>query len=302
MISRFPSNNMNAMTHTFKNLLATGALLALTGIPALALAEEPASVTGAATANVTSAPASVGVTGTANVTTATPPVKTAAMIKMEERANREIDRRTENLNGLLSKVGAIRNLSSADKTSIQTAVTNQVSALTQLRAKIAADADAATMKTDVQSITDSYRIYALVMPQIHIITAADRVVTVAGEMQLFAAKLEARIAAAQSSGADMTSAAAAYAEFNQKLSDAMSQSQAAVNAIAVLLPDQGDKTKMASNTATLKDARAKIVAAQKDLVAAKKDAVTISIAVKGKPVTAVAPAASTTPPAQTTGQ
>lgn len=299
---------MNVMTHTFRNLLATGAVLALAGIPAFALAIDVSTQTGVS-ANATvgaqaQTQAQVGAqtqvqTQTDASASVTAAVKTSAMVKMEERAGREIDRRVENLNGLLSRVGAIKNLSSADKASIQTAVTNQVNALAQLKAKIAADADAATMKTDVQSITDSYRIYALVMPQVHIITAADRVVTVAGEMQLFAAKLEARIAAAQSSGADMTAAAAAYADFNQKLSDAMTQAQAAVNAIAVLMPDQGDKTKMASNTATLKDARTKIVAAHKDLVAARKDAMTIATAVKGKPVTATA-AATTTSSVQTT--
>jgi hypothetical protein len=206
------------------------------------------------------------------------------------------------LNDLLVKVGEIKNLSASDKTSIQGAITNQVNGLAQLKTKIDADVDAATLKTDVQSITSSYRIYALVLPQVRIIIAADRIVTVASEMQLFSAKLESRISAAQSAGADMSATANVFADFNAKISDAGAQAQGAVNGIATLVPDQGDKTKMASNAAALKDARTKVVAAQKDLVAARKDAETIVAAVKGKPVTPVAAATTTTPTQTTTGQ
>lgn len=238
--------------------------------------------------------------------TSTPPatVKTAAMTRMEDKAGQEIDRRVMNLNGLLSRVEGIKNLSASDKTSISTAITNQVNGLTQFKAKIAADADATTLKADVKSITDAYRIYALVLPQVRIIAAADRIVTVAAGMQQLSAKLEARISAAQSAGADMTAAANAYADYNAKLTDAGAQAQAAVNGIATLVPDNGDKTKMAANMTALKAARTAIVTAQKDLAAARRDAAAIIAAVKGHPTTPVAPATATTsaPVATTTAQ
>lgn len=228
--------------------------------------------------------------------TSTPPaaVKTAAMTRMEGKAGQEIDRRVTNLNDLLSRVDGIKNLSASDKSSISSAITNQVNGLTQFKSKIAADADLAAMKADVKSITDAYRIYALVLPQVRIIAAADRVVTVAAGMQELAAKLEARISAAQSAGTDMTAAANTYADYNAKIADAGAQAQAAVNGIATLVPDNGDKAKMAANTAALKAARTAIVAAQKDLAAARKDAATIIAAVKGQPTTPVAPATATT--------
>ncbi|MDE2041367.1 MAG: hypothetical protein KGI59_03250, partial [Patescibacteria group bacterium] len=53
------------------------------------------------------------------------------------------------------------------------------------------------------------------------------------------------------------------------------QAQAAVAEVSPLVPDQGDKTVMASNTSTMKDARAKIKTAVSDLTAARKDALTI---------------------------
>lgn len=277
---------MNTMTNILTKIISLSALFSLVAMPAFALAD-------------TSATAGVNAGATVNVPAVTATVKAAAVTRSEGRADQEIDRRTTNLNDLIAKVGDIKNLSASDRTSISTALGNQVTALAQLKAKVNADTDAATLKTDVQSITSSYRIYALILPQVRIIVASDRIVTIAGEMQLLSAKLESRISAAQSAGADMTAAASAYADFNAKVADAGTQAQAAVTGIATLVPDNGDKTVMASNTAALKDARAKVVAAQKDLVAARKDATTITLAVKGKPTTPVSASATTT--TQTSG-
>jgi hypothetical protein len=88
-------------------------------------------------------------------------------------------------------------------------------------------------------------------------------------------KLSARITAAQSAGNNVTAATTALASFNAKVSDGSTQANAAITEVSSLKPDNGDATVMASNTATLKDARSKIQAAQQDFVAARKDAETI---------------------------
>ena len=283
---------MHTMRNILKTLISLATLFSLVAMPAFALAADTnvsAGVNAGATVNV---PAVTGTAAASANVTAT--VKTAAITRSEGRADQEIDRRTTNLNDLIAKVADIKNLSASDKTSISTALGNQVTALAQLKTKVDADTDAAILKTDVQSVTSSYRIYALILPQVRIIIASDRVVTIAGEMQLLAAKFESRISAAQSAGTDMTAAAAAYADFNAKVSDAGTQAQAAVTGIATLVPDNGDKTVMASNTAALKAARAKVAASQQDLVAARKDATAIVAAVKGQPTAPVSASATTT--------
>ncbi len=215
-------------------------------------------------------------------TTATGNATAAFSTRAKSHADQEIERRTANLNDLISHVQGIKNLSDADKASIANAVTNQVNALAALKTKIDADTDLATLKTDVKSITDSYRIYALVLPQIRIITAADRIVTIVKEMQQLSSKFQTRIAAAQSAGADVAAATAALTDFNAKVADAGVQAQAAVTEIVSLVPDNGDKTVRSKNTTALKDARTKIVAAQKDLAAARHDAAIIVSTLKGK--------------------
>lgn len=277
--------------HTFrKNLLALLAGLGLLVLPVLALADTGTAVGATVQASVTAPGASANANATVSAKDA------AFMTRAKAKGDQELDRRTQNLNDASARVGNMKNLSAADKASIQATVTNNINVLAQLKAKVDADTDAATLRTDVKSITDSYRVYALILPQIRIIAAADRMVTIAGEMSLLGSKLQARIAAASASGADMAAASAALTDYAAKIADAQTQAQAAVTAIATLTPDSGDKTKMAANTKALQDARAKVVAGQKDLIAARADAKTIIEAVKGKPVTAStnASASSTT--------
>jgi hypothetical protein len=272
------------MSTSIKKFLAILGFAALLLEPAFVLAETSAS-----------ADATAGVNASVPMVTGTPVnVSTHAAVgaklgaSAEARAGQEIDRRVTNLNALSTRVGLIKNLSDSDKASIQSSLSAQVSALSSLKAKIEADTDATVMKTDVQSVTASYRIYALVLPQVRIIAAADRIVSVAKNMQALGAKLQERITAAQSSGADVSASVAALADFNAKINDAATQAQGAVTEAAALTPDNGDNTKLAANISALKDARAKVVAGQGDLQAARKDAMSIITAVRGKPVSASA--------------
>ncbi len=196
----------------------------------------------------------------------------------QNRADQEITRRVNSLNALSTRVNAMVRLSSDEKSGLSSTIQSQITLMNNLQAQIATDAQdnsTSSLKTDIQSITKSYRIFALVIPQGAIAAAADRVETIAGLFTSFATQLETRITAAQTAGNDTTAAAAALADMNAKIADANTQAQAAVTETASLQPDNGVQSVMASNTAALKDARTKIQAAQADLTAARKDAGTI---------------------------
>lgn len=217
---------------------------------------------------------------------------TATETKAKSRGDAEIDRRIAALNDLATRAQAMQKVTDAFKQNISTALQAQITGLTALKAKIDADTDSATLKTDIQSVTSSYRIFALVLPQVRIAAAADREVTLVSMISTIGAKLQARIQDAQKSGANVTALTVALTDMAAKLTDAQTQATAAVTVSAALTPDNGDKTLMASNTATLKTARADIKAAQADLVAARKDINTILSGLKT--VEASASASSTT--------
>ena len=90
------------------------------------------------------------------------------------------------------------------KQALSANITTQITGLATLKAKIDADTDGTTLKTDMQSITDAYRVFALVLPQGRIAAAADREVTLVSMMSTLA-RAQARIQAGQQAGADVRS-------------------------------------------------------------------------------------------------
>ncbi len=200
--------------------------------------------------------------------------------KAKERASQEIDRRVVKLNELNTKVQAMTRVSATQKATVAATVTTEVANLTALKAKIQADTDLQTLKTDIQSITKSYRIFMLVIPQGRIEVAADKIITVTGSLTTFASKLKARIDAAASAGKDVSAMTASYNEMNASIADAKVQADAAVSLVANLKPDNGDKTTMDANNQALKDAKAKIKAGLKAIDDARADARSIIKALK----------------------
>ena len=200
--------------------------------------------------------------------------QTQRLQNLMNRANQEITRRIASLNALNSRVNAMQRISASDKSSLSSTIQTQISAMNSLQTQIVADANnVSNLKTDVQSITASYRIFALVIPQGAIDAAADRAMTIVSDMTTIGTKLQARVSALGNSASAAVDSA--LSDFNAKVADANTQAQAAVSEIAGLTPDQGNQTQMQANTSALKDARSKIQATQKDFVAARQDAATI---------------------------
>lgn len=221
-------------------------------------------------------------------------VKTNLVSRAKDRADQETTRRINALNTLRTRINAMTRISDSDKNGLMATIQAQIEEMNALRTRIAADADGnstTSLKADIQSIATSYRIFALVIPQGAIEASADRAMNVASIMTEFANKLQARISEAQAAGANMSASVSVLADMNAKIADANAQAGAAINGVANLKPDNGDKTLMASNTAALKDARAKLKLAQDDLAAARKDAGIIVKAVIALKVSA----SSTTP-------
>lgn len=188
------------------------------------------------------------------------------------RADGQIDARVKALTALSTRINEMQRVSTAQKASLTATLQAAISEMNALKAKIDADTDAATLKADIQSITKSYRIYLLVLPQGRITAAADRIMTTVGLMNDLSVKLQTRITAAQATGQDVTAMNASLTDMNAKTADANVQANAAINLIANLKPDNGDQAIFQSNQAALKDARTKIKLATTDLKTARQDA------------------------------
>ena len=219
----------------------------------------------------------------------------------QTRAGQEIDRRVTVLNDLNVKVSAMTRLSTSEKTSISTFITQQVSSLTTLKTKNLADTDIATLKVDVKSITDSYRIFMLVVPQVNVIRTTDAMVETSQMLGTLGAKLQTRITAAGTAGSNVSALNTLMSDFSAKINDAQTQAQASVTVVSSLQPDQGDAATIAANKAAFAGARVDIKTARADLATARNDAGKIVTALKAmKPTTSVGTSANVT--ASTTTQ
>lgn len=200
--------------------------------------------------------------------------------KKQKLGDSEITKRINSLNNLLTKIQAMKNLSDTNKASLSSTIQTALTNLNSLKAKIDSDTSTTTLKTDLQSITANYRVYALVMPQISLLAATDRIDTIVSQMQALSTKLQTRISSAQGSGVDVNAANNSLADLNAKISDATVQVSAINQEVSTLTPDQGDKTKAASNASAIKDARVKLKIAEKDLKSAREDVNSIQKAIK----------------------
>ena len=200
---------------------------------------------------------------------------------VKEKADAEIDRRITALNEMTAKVQAMAKVSGDTKGSVAALVSSEIANLTALKSKIEAETDLTALKTDVKSITGSYRIFALVIPQGRVEVAADKIVDVASSLMALSGKLQARIETAKSAGRDVADVSAKLADLNTKVADANTQASAAASAVATLAPDNGNATKAEANAETLKESRAKIKIALKDIDDARSDAKSIVKTLKG---------------------
>ncbi len=272
--------NKKIITATISTILAISAV-----IPAIAFAQSVSSSTAGARAEARQERVSAA--------------EQKRLVDFQSKAGAEIDQRVSDLTTLLTKIQSIRNLQDSQKTPIINVVQGLIVSLTDLKSKISSESSTTALRAEVQSITQGFRVYALVLPQLHIISTADSASTVVQMLNGVGAKLQARLMQDAKSNADKT-VQAAMTDLALKINDAQKQSQAAVDEITPLMPDNGDKAKFQSNLAALKDAKAKIQSAKKDIEAGRKDIQTITKVLAKNAKAAGITASSTT--ATTTGQ
>jgi hypothetical protein len=191
----------------------------------------------------------------------------ALISRLKTRADAEITRRVDALTALLTKINAMKRLTSDQKTAFSNGIQSQITSLNTLKTKIDADTDIATLRTDVQSIVKAYRIFALYLPQVNILSHADRILSVVDQMNAVSAKLQTRIDEVQAAGKDTSAMKSLMTDRASKLTDATTQANNAITAVVSLTPDgyPGNKTAMQGARGMLQTARQDLVKALQDM-------------------------------------
>lgn len=192
--------------------------------------------------------------------------------KIIARSDTAIDARITALNDLSTRIGQLKNVSDSEKSTISATVATNVSGLTALKTKIDGETDVTTLESDEKTITGSFRIYALIIPQGRILASADRAVTIGALLSTVETKLQTRLNDAQTSGKDVSASATLIADMSAKITAANTEASAAAQGVIALKPDNGDKTVAASNHTALVAARAHMKTSTADLATARDDA------------------------------
>src|SRR5580698_7961769 len=160
-----------------------------------------------------------GATASVGSTTVSAKASAATQTKITNaisRADQNITRRITILTQLNTDVQAMVKVSDTEKTAISSEVQTEITNLTSLKATIDAETTLTALKTDIQSITQDYRIFMLVIPQGRIEVAADKIQTIVDSYTTFAATLQTRISAAPA-GTDTTQVNAWLSDMNSKV-------------------------------------------------------------------------------------
>jgi hypothetical protein len=191
--------------------------------------------------------------------------------------NCEIDRRYVTLNRLQGAVIVAPYLTSGDRTALEAEIASTRTGLQGLKATIDADTTVDALKIDLPKIASDYRVYLLVVPQVHLTRGADAESAAASRLTTLAGRLQDLITFAQSQGRDVTAAKAALAAMITDISDAQGQLSGLSAKILVLTPADWNGGTAAP---VLNGARASEKSAHDELVAARNEAKAVIAALK----------------------
>lgn len=125
----------------------------------------------------------------------------AAQVKLlQQRGATEIDRRLASIDQMTSRVDEADAMTDAHKSGLRSQLEADKTQLADLKNKLAAETDETAVRADVQSIFGKFRVYALLVPKVHIVRSADAVDAAAGELENAAAQLDTVVARQKASG------------------------------------------------------------------------------------------------------
>lgn len=194
-------------------------------------------------------------------------LSTERLENLRTRGENEITRRIASLNKLITKISTLKRVADSDKNQFTSDIQTEITSLTTLQTKIKADTDFATLRTDVDSVVNSYRIYAVYMPKITIEAAVDAQATAVDALNVMAPKLLIKINEAKSKGKEVTAINTYYFDLINQIAIAQTAFRSGESAVKDLSPEgyPGNKTQIEVGRQYLKSSYEAIKKARQDV-------------------------------------
>ncbi len=184
-------------------------------------------------------------------------------------ADNEIDQKINNLNDLLLNISTLKKIDAIEKTRLSALVQGEIDKLKNLKVKIDTGNNRGFAISDYQQLTANYKIYNLLMPQISIITTADKAMLVTEAFDFLGKKVETRLP--DLTGINAITLNQKLVNFNTKINTANNESMSAILAVLNLQPDQENSTIKQKNLNALKNAITEIKSSENNFTSARKD-------------------------------
>lgn len=162
-----------------------------------------------------------------------------------QKADALITNRLNSLNKLLSRVQSDTRLSASEKSSLTTDIQTDINGLTALKAKIDADTDATTARTEAKIIFTNYYVYAVFEPKIRILIIINNLQTVTANIQTLVPQIQNLINTFKAQGKDVTQVQAALDDVStqlQTINTTLSADATTIEGISVSSKDTAQQT------------------------------------------------------------
>lgn len=181
----------------------------------------------------------------------------------------EIARRLDTIAKLRTVIAEAKALTADHRSALAAILDRSQSGLSVLKSKIDADTSLATLRADIHAIFADYRIYALVVRQVHLVRGDDAVTAAAARLTEAAATIQVAIQTAQQNGKDVTVASQHLAAMQAAITAATGQVDGDAAQVLPLTPSEWN-----AGTAkpVLDAARTSIATARTDLATALSEA------------------------------
>ncbi len=210
--------------------------------------------------------------------------KTDRLAKLHTQCDTDINKRLKDLYTALNKINNLVKLPSDKKSQYSSEINTNITGLANLKAKCDADIDLPTLHPDYNSVFTKYKIYAVFLPQIHLLITTDDLGVTADMISDFSNKLQTRIQSAWSPS-NLTSL---LSDMQAKIADAHTQYNNAAALVSALTPQSYNTDKQGTEQA-FKNAKADINVRHMDTKVANQDAREITQGLKGTKSTTSSP-------------
>ena len=175
----------------------------------------------------------------------------AVLAATRDRVIAAIDRRVQDLSAARAALDRAAGVPGAHRSGLDAELDADMAGLQRLRGGVTAAPDVAAVRSSAKAVVDDYRVYALELPKVHQVIAADSIVLASSRLQDVTRQVGRALDAEQASGVDVTTRRAAAASVTSSLDSVTTSSSGRAQALLALTPSGYPES-----AATLRTARA----------------------------------------------